>query len=270
MASHSVPWATLGPLLHGGDVRAPAAVFESIFEVFLALGTLVGVVVVAYTLYHAVKYRATGDSDPFADSVERPRLGELPAGGAGGRKVFLSLGISAVIVLSLIGWTYVELSYVEDGPDIEGEEDLRITVEGYQFGWDYAYFEDEVDNDSQVLTSGDYNATELNANADSNALVVPKGTTIQLDVTSRDVWHNYGIPEFRAKTDAIPDQTTNTWFEADEPGLYEAKCYELCGQGHSNMKGDVLVLEEDRFVDWYTAQNGTDASHIDFMEGSGS
>jgi len=97
MASHSVPGDTLGPPLHGGDVRAPAAVFESIFEVFLVLGTLVGVVVVVYTLYYAVKYRATDGGDPYADSVARPELGELPTGGTGGRKVFLSLGISAVI-----------------------------------------------------------------------------------------------------------------------------------------------------------------------------
>ena len=97
MASHPVPRATLGPLLHGGDIRAPAAVFERIFEVFLVLGTLVGVAVVAYTLYYAVTYRATDDGDPYADSVARPELGELPTGGVGGRKVFLSLGISAVI-----------------------------------------------------------------------------------------------------------------------------------------------------------------------------
>ena len=245
MASHLVPRPTLGPPLHGGDVRAPAAVFESIFEVFLVLGTLVGVVVVAYTLYHAVKYRATGDSDPFADSVERPRLGELPAGGAGGRKVFLSLGISAVIVLSLIGWTYAELSYVEDGPDIEGEEDLRITVEGYQFGWTFIY------------PNGYENST----------LRVPRNRVVRLDVTSRDVFHNFGIPAFRAKTDAIPGQYTYTWFIANETGTYQAQCYELCGAGHSYMVSDVEVMSQREYQQWYegvsanmtSTDNGTQA-----------
>jgi len=229
MVRHSVPRATLGPPLHGGDVRAPAAVFESIFEVFLALGTLVGVVVVAYTLYHAVKYRATGDSDPYLDSVERPRLGELPAGGTGGRKVFLSLGISAVIVLSLIGWTYVELSYVEDGPDIEGEEDLRVTVEGYQFGWTFVY------------PNGYQSAT----------LRVPRNRVVRLDVTSRDVFHNFGIPAFRVKADAIPGQTTSAWFTESETGTYEAQCYELCGSGHSLMTAEVEVMSQDAYREWY-------------------
>lgn len=229
MVSYSVPRATLGPPLHGGDVRAPAAVFESIFEVFLVLGTLVGVVVVAYTLYHAVKYRATDGSDPHADSVARPELGELPTGGVGGRKVFLSLGISAVIVLSLIGWTYVELSYVEDGPDIEGEEDLRITVEGYQFGWTFVY-----PNGYQ-----------------SSTLRVPRNRVVRLDVTSRDVFHNFGIPAFRVKADAIPGQTTSAWFTESQTGTYEAQCYELCGSGHSLMTAEVEVVSQDAYREWY-------------------
>ena len=238
MVSHSVPRATFGPPLHGGDVRAPAAVFESIFEVFLVLGTLVGVVVVAYTLYHAVKYRATDGSDPYADSVERPRLGELPAGGAGGRKVFLSLGVSAVIVLSLIGWTYMELSYIEDGPDIEGEEDLRITVEGYQFGWTFVY----------------PNGHE------SSTLRVPRNRIVRLDVTSRDVFHNFGIPAFRVKADAIPGQTTSAWFTHDETGTYEAQCYELCGSGHSLMTAEVEVVSQDSYREWYAGTENETAS----------
>ncbi len=228
MVSYSVPLATLPPL-HGGDVRAPAEVFESIFEVFLVLGTLVGVVVVAYTLYYAVKYRAGDGADPHADSVARPELGELPTGGAGGRKVFLSLGISAVIVLSLIGWTYMELSYIEDGPDIEGEEDLHVTVEGYQFGWTFVY-------------PNGYESTTLR---------VPRNRVVRLDVTSRDVFHNFGIPAFRVKADAIPGQTTSAWFTHEETGTYEAQCYELCGSGHSMMTAEVEVVSRDAYREWY-------------------
>ncbi|MDS0260876.1 cytochrome c oxidase subunit II [Haloarcula sp. S1CR25-12] len=230
MVSHSVSWGTLGPLLHGGDVRAPAEVFNSIFEVFLVLGTVVGVFVVVYTLYHAVKYRATDDSDPFADTVDRPRLGELPAGGSGGRKVFLSLGISAVIVVSLIGWTYMELSYIEDGPEVEGEEDIRITVEGYQFGWTFVY-------------PNGYESTTLR---------VPRNRVVRLDVTSRDVFHNFGIPAFRVKADAIPGRTTSAWFTAEKTGTYEANCYELCGSGHSLMATDVEVMPQDAYTEWYS------------------
>jgi cytochrome c oxidase subunit 2 len=224
--------------LHGGDVRAPADVFNSIFEVFLVLGTAVGVVVVTYTLYHAVKYRETAGEDPYADKVTRPTMGEMPTGGVGGRKVFYSFGISAVIVVSLVGWTYLELSYIEQGPEIEGEEDIEITVEGYRFGWTFIY----------------PNGYE------SSTLQVPRNRIVRLDVTSRDVFHNFGIPELRVKTDAIPGQTTSTWFTASETAEYEAICYELCGSGHSQMTAPVQVMPQDEYQTWYentTSDNST-------------
>ena len=44
--------------------RTPADVFDNLYLVFLVLGTLVGVVVISYTVYNAYKYRA---SDPDAE-----------------------------------------------------------------------------------------------------------------------------------------------------------------------------------------------------------
>ena len=237
MARQLLAWAVADIPLHGGDVRAPKDVFSSIFEVFLVLGTVVGVVVVTYTLYHAIKYRETAGEDPYAEKVTRPRMGEIPTGGEGGRKVFYSFSISAVIVVSLIGWTYLQLSYVEDGPEIEGEEDIEITVEGYRFGWTFIY----------------PNGHE------STTLRVPQDRIVRLDVTSRDVFHNFGIPELRVKTDAMPGQTTSTWFTAGETGSYEAKCYELCGSGHSAMTSSVQVMPQDEYRTWYAGTNGTEA-----------
>ncbi|WP_201289213.1 cytochrome c oxidase subunit II [Halovenus carboxidivorans] len=266
------------PVAQAGQSQAD--VFGQLYLVFLVLGTIVGTVVISYTVYNAYKYRTTvGDADGRYDvdeeelaetddyDVARPRQGEIPTGQGkgGGKKLFMSFGISAFLVLGLIIYSYTMLLYVEDTGQGQGNA-IEVDVEGYQFGWDYTYFEDEVSNDSQVLASSDYNATKLHPEADSDALVVPKGTTVRLDVTSRDVWHNYGIPEFRAKTDAIPGETTHTWFKAEKTGLYQANCYELCGQGHSNMNGDVLVVEKQRFIDWYTSQENTDASQIEFME----
>ncbi|WP_459194483.1 cytochrome c oxidase subunit II [Halosimplex sp. J119] len=228
-------------------IRAPAEVFNSIFVVFLGLGTLVGVVVISYTLYNAYKYRYREDEDPAPD-VDRPELGELPEGGGKGKKLFLSFGISALIVLSLVIWTYASLLYVEGKPaEIRenGGEMITIDVEGFRFGWQFTY------------PNG----------AQTNTLRVPNGTAVNLSVTSRDVFHNFGIPELRAKADAIPGQTTNAWFVANETGTYTANCYEICGEGHSGMTADVVVMEADAFEEWYAdteASNetaGTDAAN---------
>ncbi len=155
MAVSLITYATVVFPLHGGDVRAPSAVFDQIFEVFLLLGTAVGVVVVAYTMYHALKYRDDGGgTDPYADKVERPEMGEMPTGGAGGRKVFYSFSISAIIVVSLIAWTYSQLLYIEQGPDLAQEEALEIDVEGYRFGWDFVYPNGHTTNTLYVHRTG--------------------------------------------------------------------------------------------------------------------
>jgi len=62
--------------------RTRVDVFENIFVVFLGLGTLVGIVVVAYTLYNAYKCRDTGEAAERRGSAIR---GELPTGGKGGK-----------------------------------------------------------------------------------------------------------------------------------------------------------------------------------------
>lgn len=229
--------STVTVLQTGGDVRTPAAEFETIFRVFLVLGTLVGVVVLVYMTYNAVKFRA-GRSDALDVDVDRPRLGEIPTGSGGGRKLFLSFGISAVIVLSLIAWTYSSLLYVEGGPP--GDDALDVEVEGYQWGWAFTY---------------------PNGHTDST-LRVPEDRPVRLTLTSRDVFHNFGVPELRVKADVIPGRETDAWFVAEETGTHQIHCYELCGAGHSYMSADLVVMEPDAYEEWYAGTgNASDAGN---------
>ncbi|MDY6780723.1 MAG: cytochrome c oxidase subunit II [Halobacteria archaeon] len=225
------------PVAHAADVKSSKETFDQIFKVFLGLGTLVGIVVITYTLYNAYKFRAGREVDE-EKVAERPELGEKPKGKAGGRKLFTSFALSAIIVVSLIVWTYGSLLYIHDTPDEHMQDELNVTVEGYRFGWTFKY---------------------PNGYSQPGTLRVPEGTLVNLDVTSRDVWHNFGIPKLRAKADAIPGQTTTTWFIANNTGTYMAHCYELCGAGHSQMDAKVIVMEENKFERWYanTTQEGT-------------
>jgi cytochrome c oxidase subunit 2 len=236
------PWTVLAG---AGGVRAPAEVFSNIFVVFLGLGTLVGIVVVGYTLYNAYKYRYREGEDP-APEIERPEMGELPEGGGKGKKLFLSFGLSAIVVLSLILWTYGALLHVENTPTQLEQADetdvLDVQVTGYQFGWDFTYPNNET----------------------TSTLTVPTDTVIRLHVTSRDVFHNFGIPQMGIKSDAIPGETTTTWFVVREPKTLEANCYELCGTGHSYMDAEVQAVSESEYQEWYSnlgeSNNATQAS----------
>jgi cytochrome c oxidase subunit 2 len=248
------------PIAHAGGVRSPANVFNEVFTFFLGMGTLVGVVVVTYTVYNAYKYR-DGDGQGVGADIQRPELGEMPTGGGGGKKLFLSFFLSAAIVLGLIVWTYSLLLYIEDAPSSqEAQSDaiasaadpaqaasapqvqsgngtanqsldpIEIKVTGYQFGWRFEY------------PSG-YSQTDT--------LVIPKDRIIEFNVTSEDVFHNIGIPELRVKADAVPGQYTHAWFVSHETGVYDARCYELCGSGHSYMDADVRVIPRDEYAQWY-------------------
>lgn len=219
--------------------QSRAEIFQSIFEVFLALGTLVGVVVIGYTLYNAYKNRDDGaevdaaeDAADGAASKKRPRVGDLPSGGGGGRKLFLSFAISAIIVVGLIIWTYSALLYVEGQPNTADAEQVNIT--GEDFTWQFEY-------ENGVTTV--------------NELRVPANERVVLQASSGDVWHTFGIPEKHVKTDAIPGQTSTTWFDTGETGEYRAECFELCGTGHSGMEATVIVMEPEAYEAWLTNQS---------------
>ena len=207
------------------------AVFRDIFDVFLGLGVLVGVVVVSYMLYNAYRYRDGAHRD---DDFDAPMLGELPRGSGGGRKLFTSFALSTIIVVSLIAWTYGTLLYVEDPPSPE----MEVGVEGYRFGWEFTY---------------------PNGYQSDGVLRVPRGEVVRLRVTSSDVFHTFGVPGLRVKTDAIPGQATTTWFEANQTGNYTAQCYELCGSGHSYMTATVVVMEPDEYHEWYANTTATES-----------
>jgi cytochrome c oxidase subunit 2 len=86
-----------------------------------------------------------------------------------------------------------------------------------------------------------------NANA---TLTVPARRPVRLLMTSRDVIHSFYVPEFRIKQDVIPGRYTETWFEATKAGRFRIYCTEYCGTWHSQMVGEVVVMEPAAFDEW--------------------
>ena len=73
---------------------------------------------------------------------------------------------------------------------------------------------------------------------------------------SQDVIHSFFVPQFRLKQDAVPGREIVAWFEATKPGKYEMPCAELCGFGHSGMKGWIYVHTPEEYETW-AAENLT-------------
>ncbi len=71
-----------------------------------------------------------------------------------------------------------------------------------------------------------------------------------LHLGSKDVIHSVFLPNLRFKQDAVPGREIVKWVQATKPGKYEIPCAELCGFGHSGMKGYLYVHTLEEFAEW--------------------
>ena len=77
---------------------------------------------------------------------------------------------------------------------------------------------------------------------------------VKILLRSLDVLHNFYVPQFRAKMDAIPGIITYYWFEPNKIGEYEVLCAEYCGVGHYAMRAKVIVQSEGNYDNWIKEQ----------------
>ncbi|MBZ5726431.1 MAG: cytochrome-c oxidase [Acidobacteriia bacterium] len=88
----------------------------------------------------------------------------------------------------------------------------------------------------------------------SASLKVPVGKPINLIMHSRDVIHNFFVPELRMKQDIVPGMEIPLHFQADKIGIYEVPCSELCGLGHFQMRTTMQVMSAADFEQWKRQQ----------------
>ncbi len=81
-------------------------------------------------------------------------------------------------------------------------------------------------------------------------LHVPVDRNVIIDLSSKDVIHNFCLPDMRIAQDAIPGQIIPMWFKPIKTGSYEVICGQLCGLGHYSMKGMVVVDTPDDYQAW--------------------
>ena len=156
--------------------------------------------------------------------------------------------------------------------------DITIKATGYQWYWGYEYIAEGIAFDANMIGApalgGDYRMTpeveqqlieagyqkEHFLLATDNAVVVPVGKTIVLQVTGADVIHSWTIPAFGVKQDAVPGRLAQLWFKAETEGVFFGQCSELCGIAHAYMPITVKVVSEEAYAAWVAAQGGAVSS----------
>jgi cytochrome c oxidase subunit II len=137
--------------------------------------------------------------------------------------------IPAIILIALCSYAYVTLHDVEKAPASGIER--QVTVNGQQFNWTFDYNEG-----GKKFTSAQ--------------LYVPKGESVKFNVKTRDVLHDFWVPAWRMKIDAVPGITTGYRVTPVKLGTYPVVCAELCGLGHAFMRNTAHVLTKPAFAAW--------------------
>ncbi len=88
----------------------------------------------------------------------------------------------------------------------------------------------------------------------SDAIHLENNKPVKILLRSVDVLHNWYVPQFRAKMDAVPGVVTYYWFEPTKIGEYEVLCAEYCGVGHYGMRGRVFVKGKQDYENWIQDQ----------------
>ncbi|WP_380876172.1 cytochrome-c oxidase [Sphingomonas sp. DBB INV C78] len=89
---------------------------------------------------------------------------------------------------------------------------------------------------------------------ESPDLRLPIDRPVKMVLRSKDVLHDFYVPQFRAKMDLVPGIVTYFWVTPTKIGTYEILCAELCGTGHHMMRGTVTVVSGREFDSWLAEQ----------------
>ena len=152
-------------------------------------------------------------------------------------KVWISRPHYIIIFLDIfiiIGAIYVWYTVKQDLP----EPDAEIRVIGQQWAWT---FEHE-GPDGELGTEDDIRTV------DEMHIEVDKLYHYKLQ--SRDVLHDFSVPVFRLKHDAIPGREITGWFEATQTGEYDIQCAEICGIGHGLMVAKLYIHSPEDYAAW--------------------
>ena len=171
------------------------------------------------------------------------------------RRLEITWTVATAVILLFVGaasygvMANEDVTYTQPEP---GEDGVHVEAVAYQWNWKMNY---PSENISQ-LTARDVNLDAVEENDVSGPIIVAqKGEPLYITTTSEDVIHAVHVPEMGLKQDAIPGQNNTIRTTPLETGVYQGYCAEYCGQGHSNMYFQVVVVDEQTYQQFLERQS---------------
>ena len=185
----------------------------------------------------------------------------------GGHKPVVAFGI-IIVGLEILSLTFVgsrvwAAMYMAP----PGEHALHVDVQAEQFAFFFRYAGPDgifggVHPELISDATGNYFGLDLEHDVASRddivvgSLTIPVDTPILLTLHSKDMIHNFYVPELRLQQDIVPGLIIPLHFTATKTGRYEIVCTQLCGLGHYSMRAFLEVKSQPEFDSWLKQQSG--------------
>jgi cytochrome c oxidase subunit II len=195
-----------------------AETVDTVWDVLIIFSVPVFVLVITIVLYCVWQYRMR----PGEELMDGPPIH------GNTRLEIIWTAIPAILLVGLCSFSYVSLTNIEEAK----ADALNVRVVGEQFTWTFFY---KGPSGKEVA---------------SPQLYVPRGKPVNFTVQSKDVIHDFWVPAFRMKIDAVPGVDTHLRITPKTNGQYPVVCAELCGLGHSVMRQTAHVVDPPAFDDW--------------------
>ena len=242
---------TLGPVMLGEaeaqpsnyqlglqDAVTPVAERIAAFHnLLLVLITAITVFVMALLLWVMFRFSAKRNPTPSKTT----------------HNVTLELAWTVVPVLILIGIAFPSFRLLYFTDQVQ-EADITVKAIGRQWYWSFEYPDHgNFTFDSYMVAEEDLQPDQPRLLTADTPLVLPVDTNIRFLVTASDVLHNFAMPQFGLKMDAVPGRNNETWayVPAEFAGqTFYGQCSELCGAGHAFMPINIKMVSKAEFAEW--------------------
>jgi cytochrome c oxidase subunit 2 len=205
-----------------------------VHNLLLVIITAIVLLVLGILAYILVRFRAS--RNPVPSKTSHNTLLEV---------VWTAVPIAILVVIAIPSIKTLYFQAKATNPD------MTIKVIGKQWYWTYTYPDHgNFTFDSLPVADADLQPGQPRLLAVDNPVVVPVGAVVQVLTTSDDVIHNWAVPALGLKKDATPGRINETWFAANEPGVYYGQCSELCGVNHYFMPIQVVAVSREDFDAW--------------------
>jgi cytochrome c oxidase subunit II len=228
-----------------------ATTYDNLLNWYLTFGVGAAIIVITLLVIFMVRYRYRGQQTL------------MPHHKTEGWKIVLVTALISLTVLTAAEYqTFASFGNIEIPNNATcmqqtGAPCITIKLEAFQWGWNFTY------------PNGMFTVS-TNSNSTKSAFYVPAGRDIVVNISSRDVFHSFGISMLAVKEDAIPGKTNQLWFEMptvtfNAPPdvkvecngnsttctyIDAIRCFELCGVGHATMDANLTVMSDSA---WETA-----------------